>query len=78
MTSDEPLTLYGAQASGAVAVEAALVLLQRPYRLIEGSTRCTGSSPTCAAPAMSPVVRRVDEAPRLAELWRTRFPFDDE
>ena len=32
------LTLYGAQASGAVAVEALLTLLGIPYRLIEGAT----------------------------------------
>lgn len=33
-----PLTLYGAPASGAVAVEAALTLLGLPYTLIEGAT----------------------------------------
>lgn len=33
-----PLTLYGAEASGAVAVEAALTLLGLPYTLIEGAT----------------------------------------
>jgi GST-like protein len=33
-----PLTLYGAAASGAVAVEAALTLLGLPYRLVEGAT----------------------------------------
>ena len=33
-----PITLYGAQASGSVAVEAALVLLGQPYQLIEGAT----------------------------------------
>lgn len=33
-----PLTVYGAQASGSVAVEAALVLLGLPYRLVEGAT----------------------------------------
>ncbi|HEY9107072.1 MAG TPA: glutathione S-transferase family protein [Roseateles sp.] len=32
------LTLYGAQASGSVAVEAALTLLGLPYSLIEGAT----------------------------------------
>jgi len=32
------LTLYGAQASGSVAVEAALTLLGLPYTLIEGAT----------------------------------------
>ena len=33
-----PLTLYGAPASGAVAVEAALTLLGQPYTLIDGAT----------------------------------------
>lgn len=33
-----PLTLYGARASGSVAVEAALSLLDIPYALIEGAT----------------------------------------
>ncbi|MBI3348856.1 MAG: glutathione S-transferase family protein [Burkholderiales bacterium] len=33
-----PLTLYGAPASGAVAVEAALTLLGLPYTLVEGAT----------------------------------------
>ncbi|MFT7775796.1 glutathione S-transferase family protein [Roseateles sp.] len=33
-----PLTLYGAAASGSVAVEAALTLLGRPYTLVEGAT----------------------------------------
>lgn len=32
------LTLYGAQASGSVAVEAALTLLGLPYTMIEGAT----------------------------------------
>ncbi|RYE75741.1 MAG: glutathione S-transferase family protein [Oxalobacteraceae bacterium] len=32
------LTLYGAQASGSIAVEAALTLLGKPYTLIEGAT----------------------------------------
>ena len=29
-----------------------------------------------AAPRMTPIVRRVDAEPRLADLWRRRFPFD--
>jgi GST-like protein len=29
-----------------------------------------------AAPGMAPVVRRVDEDPRLAAFWRERFPFE--
>ena len=37
-TQPTPLTLYGAAASGAVAVEAALTLLSLPYTLIEGAT----------------------------------------
>ena len=28
-----------------------------------------------AAPQMAPIVRRVDADPRLADLWRRRFPF---
>jgi len=39
MTSDpESLTLFGARASGSVAVEAALTLLGLPYTLVEGAT----------------------------------------
>jgi GST-like protein len=37
-TEHPPLTLYGAQASGSVAVEAALTLLGLPYALVEGAT----------------------------------------
>ena len=33
-----PLTLYGAAASGSVAVEAALTLLGQPFTLVEGAT----------------------------------------
>jgi GST-like protein len=33
-----PITLYGAEASGSIAVEAALTLLGIPYALIEGAT----------------------------------------
>jgi GST-like protein len=33
-----PITLYGATASGSIAVEAALTLLDMPYTLIEGAT----------------------------------------
>ncbi len=33
-----PLTLYGATASGSIAVEAALTLLDIPYTLVEGAT----------------------------------------
>jgi GST-like protein len=32
------LTLYGTQASGSIAVEAALTLLGVPYKLVEGAT----------------------------------------
>jgi GST-like protein len=35
---DTPLTLYGATASGSIAVEAALTLLDMPYTLVEGAT----------------------------------------
>lgn len=38
MQTHAHLTLYGAQASGSVAVEAALTLLGLPYHLIEGAT----------------------------------------
>ncbi len=39
MKATEPtLTLYGAQASGSIAVEAALTLLGIPYALVEGAT----------------------------------------
>ncbi len=34
----EPLTLFGAKGSGAVAVEAALTLVSQPYRLVEAYT----------------------------------------
>jgi len=37
-TKHSELTLYGAQASGSVAVEAALTLLGVPYTLVEGAT----------------------------------------
>ena len=30
-----------------------------------------------AAPKMTPVVKRVDAEPRLAEFWAKRFPFDE-
>jgi GST-like protein len=33
-----PITLYGAEASGSIAVEAALTLLDIPYSLVEGAT----------------------------------------
>jgi GST-like protein len=39
MNTDQPqLTLYGAQASGSVAVEAALTLIGIPFTVIEGAT----------------------------------------
>lgn len=37
-TADPKLTLYGAQASGSIAVEAALTLLGIPYTIVEGAT----------------------------------------
>lgn len=38
MTPPQEIVLYGAAASGSVAVEAALTLLDMPFRLIEGET----------------------------------------
>lgn len=38
------ITLYGAEASGSVAVEAALTLLKVPYRVIEGATWAQASA----------------------------------
>lgn len=38
MRPDPEITLYGAAASGSVAVEAALTLLDIPFKLIEGAT----------------------------------------
>ena len=46
-----PLTLYGAAASGSVAVEATLTLLGLPYRLIEGATWAEASARERVAPA---------------------------
>lgn len=37
-TTPTPITLYGAAASGSIAVEAAMTLLDIPYTLIEGAT----------------------------------------
>ena len=37
-TAQPQLTLYGAQASGSIVVEAALTLLGIPYALVEGAT----------------------------------------
>jgi len=45
-----PLTLYGAAASGAVAVEAALTLLGLPYQLIEGATWAEAAARDRVAP----------------------------
>lgn len=45
-----PLTLYGAAASGSVAVEAALTLLGRPYTLIEGATWAEAAARERVAP----------------------------
>ena len=38
------ITVYGAQASGSVAVEAALTLLDIPHKLIEGATWADASA----------------------------------
>ncbi|WP_457351240.1 glutathione S-transferase family protein [Roseateles sp. P5_D6] len=45
-----PLTLYGAAASGSVAVEAALTLLGLPYQLIEGATWAEAAARDRVAP----------------------------
>jgi GST-like protein len=45
-----PITLYGAEASGSVAVEAALTLLDIPYSLVEGATWATESARERVAP----------------------------
>lgn len=45
-----PLTLYGAQASGSVAVEATLTLLGLPYTLIEGATWAEAAARDRVAP----------------------------
>jgi GST-like protein len=51
MTSPPPaLTLYGAQASGSVAVEAALTLLGLRYTLVEGATWAEESARDRVAP----------------------------
>jgi GST-like protein len=44
-------TLYGAAASGSVAVEAALTLLGQPYELIEGATWAEAAARERVAPA---------------------------
>lgn len=46
-----PLTLYGAAASGSVAVEAALTLLGLPYELVEGATWAEPAARDRVAPA---------------------------
>ncbi len=54
------LTVYGAQGSGSVAVEAALTLLDIPYRLVEGATwaeeqartRVAGANPMRQIPTL--------------------------
>jgi GST-like protein len=50
LTGDRVLTLYGAEASGAVAVEAALTLLGLPYQLIEGATWAEAAARDRVAP----------------------------
>ncbi len=51
MSALNPLTLYGAAASGSVAVEATLTLLGLPYQLIEGATWAEASARERVAPA---------------------------
>jgi GST-like protein len=50
-TKSAPLTLYGAQASGSIAVEATLTLLGVPYSLIEGATWAEEEARERVAPA---------------------------
>ncbi len=45
------ITLYGAQGSGSIAVEAALTLLDIPYHLIDGATWADGEARERVAPA---------------------------
>jgi GST-like protein len=45
-----PITLYGAEASGSIAVEAALTLLDMPYTLVEGATWADASARERVAP----------------------------
>jgi len=45
-----PLTLYGAEASGSIAVEAALTLLDIPYTLVEGATWAEAAARERVAP----------------------------
>jgi len=49
--TNPPLTLYGAAASGSVAVEATLTLLDLPYTLIEGATWAEAAARDRVAPA---------------------------
>ena len=48
--TNPPLTLYGAAASGSVAVEATLTLLGLPYQLIEGATWAEAAARERVAP----------------------------
>lgn len=45
-----PITLYGAEGSGSIAVEAALTLLDIPYALVEGATWAEESARERVAP----------------------------
>lgn len=66
-----PLTLYGAAASGSVAVEATLTLLGPPYQLIDGATWAEAATRDRVAPnsAREAVVEAVNE--RVAFCWAT-------
>ena len=55
-----PLTLYGSQGSGSVAVEAALTLLGIPFDLVEGATWAEPSARERVAP-----VNRMRQIPTL-------------
>jgi GST-like protein len=45
-----PITLYGAEGSGSISVEAALTLLGIPYSLVEGATWAEASAREAVAP----------------------------
>lgn len=81
-TADPKLTLYGAQASGSIAVEAALTLLGNELTVLDlYDTVVSRFGPWRerfyeVAPHMTPVVHRVDAEPRLQAFWQERFPLE--
>lgn len=76
------VTLYGAAASGSVAVEAALLLLGIEADVIEGPgpsrRRATGwrRSTRCGLLLVADGRQRVDEHLKLRGRWARRFPED--